>query len=143
MPPTLLMMLQTSRNIPASAAEVFAAFADPARLARWWGPEGFTNTFDVCEFKPGGRWIYTMHGPDGKDYPNECIFREILPAANVVIDHVILPLYTLTITLAEFGGTTTLTWQQEFDNSVFATKMYDFLTKANEQNLDRLTAEVL
>ena len=137
------MMLQTSRNIPASAAEVFAAFADPARLARWWGPEGFTNTFDVCEFKPGGRWIYTMHGPDGKDYPNECVFREILPAANVVIDHVILPLYTLTITLAEFGGTTTLTWQQEFDNCVFATKMYDFLTMANEQNLDRLIAEVL
>ncbi len=62
--------LTTSREIPASVEHVFAAFSDPARLARWWGPAGFTNTFDVCEFKPGGQWSFTMHGPDGANYPN-------------------------------------------------------------------------
>ena len=46
----------TSRDIPAPAAQVFAAMANPERLARWWGPAGFTNTFHVCEFTPGGRW---------------------------------------------------------------------------------------
>ena len=46
------------------------AFSDPVRLARWWGPAGFTNTFTICEFKPGGQWSFTMHGPDGTNYPN-------------------------------------------------------------------------
>lgn len=45
----------TSREIPATAEQVFAAISDPERLARWWGPAGFTNTFKVCEFKKGGR----------------------------------------------------------------------------------------
>lgn len=40
---------ETSRDIPASAAEVFAAFEAPTRLANWWGPKGFRNTFNVCK----------------------------------------------------------------------------------------------
>ena len=59
-----------AREIPATPEEIFAAFSDPVRLARWWGPAGFTNTFTICEFKPGGQWSFTMHGPDGTNYPN-------------------------------------------------------------------------
>src|SRR5688500_4970526 len=47
---------RTSREIPASPEQVFAAFTDAQRLARWWGPAGFTNTFMVCDFTSGGRW---------------------------------------------------------------------------------------
>ena len=39
----------TSREIPAPLAQVFAAISTPGRLARWWGPAGFRNTFKVCE----------------------------------------------------------------------------------------------
>jgi uncharacterized protein YndB with AHSA1/START domain len=49
---------RSSREIPASPDEIFAAFTDPQRLARWWGPAGFTNTFHVCEFQRGGRWEF-------------------------------------------------------------------------------------
>lgn len=66
-----------SREIPATPEQVFAAFSDPVRLARWWGPAGFTNTFSVCEFRTGGRWSFVMHGPNGRDFPNESIFAEI------------------------------------------------------------------
>lgn len=45
---------RTSREIPASSEQVFAAFSDPQRLARWGDPAGFTNVFSVCEFKPKG-----------------------------------------------------------------------------------------
>jgi uncharacterized protein YndB with AHSA1/START domain len=54
---------QTTRVIAATPEEVFAAIASPQRLARWWGPEGFRNSFDTCEFRPGGVWEFTMHGP--------------------------------------------------------------------------------
>jgi uncharacterized protein YndB with AHSA1/START domain len=135
--------LQTSRTIDASVEEVFAAFTDAERLERWWGPAGFTNSFDVFELETGGRWIYTMHGPDGKDYPNESVFREVVAGERIVIEHVVLPRYMLVLTFAESEGRTTVTWEQDFENETFATKMNDFLKTANEQNLDKLSAEVL
>ena len=55
-----------SRPIAAPPSSVFAAFGDPARLAVWWGPAGFTSTFHSFEFESAGRWSFTMHGPDGK-----------------------------------------------------------------------------
>lgn len=135
-------MISSSREINASVNEVFAAFTDPDRLARWWGPDGFSNTFHTFEFENGGRWIYTMHGPDGKDYANESVFHEVNPGKKIVIEHIVLPIYTLTITFAETDGVTTITWEHVFENQVFAEKMNDFLRTANQQNLDRLTAEV-
>ena len=61
------MTVQTSRKIAAPPSSVFAAFENSDRLAVWWGPAGFANIFDICEFKPGGKWSFVMHGPDGKN----------------------------------------------------------------------------
>ena len=77
----------TSREIAASPAAVFAAIQDPVRLARWWGPNGFTNRFQEFEFVPGGKWIFDMIGPDGVVYPNESVFAEIVSNQRVVIQH--------------------------------------------------------
>lgn len=55
--------VSTERVLPASPRRVFSAFEQPERLAQWWGPSGFTNTFERFEFKPGGRWVFVMHGP--------------------------------------------------------------------------------
>lgn len=136
------MTFATSREIPAKIDQVFAAFSDPKRLARWWGPAGFTNTFDVCEFKSGGKWIFTMHGPDGKNYSNENIFTEIDPPKKVIIQHVSEPKFLLTITLVPSMTGTHLTWSQVLENSEIAKRIKNIVVPANEQNLDRLTAEV-
>lgn len=135
---------RSTRDIPAPPARVFAAIADPQRLARWWGPAGFTNTFDVCEFKPGGRWSFTMHGPDGKRYPNESVFAEVEPPAKVVVRHVNEPKFRLTIALSPSpAGGTTVSWAQAFENAELGRRLEPIVAPANEQNLDRLTAEVL
>jgi len=133
---------KTSRAIPATVEQVFAAF-DPERLARWWGPAGFTNTFHVCEFKPGGRWSFIMHGPNGASYPNECVFAAIEPPRKVIIHHVVEPKFQLTIELAPAAGGTTVFWTQEFENAEVARRVESIVVPANEQNLDRLAAEVL
>jgi len=138
-----MMKLNTAREIPATAEQVFAAFSDPARLARWWGPAGFTNSFSVCEFREGGSWTYVMHGPDGKDYPNASVFAEIEALKKIVIEHVSKPKYRLAVTLEPAAKGTVVSWRQEFEKEKFAQSMAQFLTTANEQNLDRLTAEVL
>lgn len=133
----------TSREVAASCDAVFAAFQDPERLARWWGPAGFSNTFSLCEFVPGGRWVYVMHGPDGKDYPNEAQFTVIEPERRVVIQHVSAPRFQLAITFIECPTGTWVGWEQAFEDAAVAAALQHIVEPANEQNLDRLSAEVL
>lgn len=131
-----------SREIPASPKAVFAAISDPARLARWWGPDGFSNSFQTFEFRPGGRWLFTMHGPDGTDYPNQSEFLEIVPDSMLRIRHVNQPHFELCISLEPSATGTLVSWVGVFENREFAESRRQFLEGANEQNLDRLAREV-
>ena len=133
----------TSRDIPAPVEQVFAAFSQPERLARWWGPAGFTNTFRVCEFTPGGRWSYVMRGPDGRNYPNESVFAAIESPKRIVIQHVSEPKYRLTIGLAPSAAGTVVSWSQAFEKARVGSRLERVVVPANEQNLDRLSADVL
>jgi uncharacterized protein YndB with AHSA1/START domain len=132
--------VSTERVLSANPRKVFAVFEQPHRLARWWGPNGFTNTFEQFEFKPGGRWVFVMHGPNGANYPNESIFREIQPNTKIVIEHVVKPWYKLTVTLTARGDQTHLAWVQEFESPEVAARMRPLCETANEQVLDRLEA---
>jgi uncharacterized protein YndB with AHSA1/START domain len=133
---------QTTRVIAATPAEVFAAIASPERLAKWWGPEGFRNTFDVCEFHPGGAWEFTMHGPDGANYPNTSRFTEIEAPHKIVIDHLCAPYFRPTVALAAHDNGTRVAWVQVFEDEKVAAAVAHIVKPANEQNLDRLGAEV-
>ncbi|MEO6324773.1 MAG: SRPBCC domain-containing protein [Thermoanaerobaculia bacterium] len=137
-----MSVFRHSREIPASPRSVFSAIQDPVRLARWWGPDGFTNMFHEFEFRPGGPWLFTMHGPDGTDYPNQSEFLEIVPDSMVRIRHVNLPHFELSISLEPGATGARVSWVFIFENDQFAEKMRDFLESSNEQNLDRLTREV-
>lgn len=134
--------LTAACEMPASPSEVFSAFSDPARLARWWGPDGFTNTFEVFEFCNGGRWVFAMHGPDGQNYPNASVFERIETDREVVIRHVVAPLFTLTVRLQPQGQGTHVHWAQIFDDPAVAEALRPVCEPANAQNLARLTAEV-
>lgn len=132
-----------SRLIDAPRERVFRALAEPAHLSRWWGPNGFTSSFDVFEFRPGGVWRFVMHGPDGTDYPNENVFRDITPPERVVVEHIAdTHHFLLTITFAARGNQTLVGWHQLFDTAEHRQEIAHFVQEANEQVLDRLAAEV-
>lgn len=133
---------KTSRSFAATPEEVFAAFAAPERLARWWGPDGFRNTFEVFEFQQGGRWRFTMHGPDGANYPNEAAFASIEPGRAVVIQHLSQPHFQLSIRLEPTASGTHVTWEQAFESAQVAASVRHIVEPANEQNLSRWQAEV-
>jgi uncharacterized protein YndB with AHSA1/START domain len=76
-----------SRTVEGPRRLVFAAFTDLRHLSQWWGPNGFTTTTRSFEFRPGGVWDFTMHGPDGTDYPNRIEWREIVPPERIVYLH--------------------------------------------------------
>ncbi|MES2476682.1 MAG: SRPBCC family protein [Verrucomicrobiota bacterium] len=132
----------TSRALSASPAEVLAAIADPQRLARWWGPNGFTNTIHEFDFQPGGTWIHDMHGPDGSVYPNRSVFVETGPQ-RIVIEHLeTVHHFILTLTLEPAANGTLLTWRQTFDSVEECDLVRPYVPRCNEENLDRLEAEL-
>jgi len=130
----------TSRQLAAPPATVFGAMKDAECLAKWWGPAGFTNRFDQFEFRAGGKWVFTMIGPDGKTYPNEAVFSVIEVDRKLVIRHVNQPHFELAITLQPTAGGTLLQWDQTFDDPAVAQAVRHIVEPANEQNLDRLSA---
>lgn len=130
--------LSTSRTIPFPPKQVFEAFASPDLLSAWWGPEGFSSTFETFDFTEGGRWVFVMHGPDGSDYQNESYFEAIVPESRIVIRHDCPPHFTLTVALTPSEGGTHLTWDQVFDDAKTAQAVKQRAGSANEQNIDRL-----
>jgi uncharacterized protein YndB with AHSA1/START domain len=132
----------TERLLSARADEVFGCIRDPESLARWWGPRGFTNTFHEFEFRPGALWRYQMNAPNGAVFPNESEFVEIVPNERVVIRHRSSPAFDLTITLTPEGESTRLGWFMEFKTDDLWKKAEEYVPAANEENLDRLEAEL-
>lgn len=130
--------LHTTRWLAAPPGRVWQALADPAQLARWWGPEGFSNVFETFDFRPGGDWTLTMVGPDGQRYPNASRFVVLEPGRRCVLDHVSPPRFTLTVTLAADGAGTRLGWTQCFETAELCHALAPVCVPANEQNLDRL-----
>lgn len=76
-----------SRTIDAPREVVFEAFTEVRHLSQWWGPEGFTTTTRTFEFHVGRVWDFTMHGPDGTDYPEWITWTEITPHDRIVMLH--------------------------------------------------------
>jgi uncharacterized protein YndB with AHSA1/START domain/quinol monooxygenase YgiN len=128
----------TTRVIPAPRARVFAACTDAETLARWWGPRGFTNSFEVFEPRPGGCWRFVMHGPDGRAFRNESVFCEVVAGERIAFDHVTGPIYHATIALADAGEGTAITWHMRFDNAAFLAQNRALIERSNEENLDKL-----
>lgn len=131
--------LRTSRDLPYTPAEIYGAFASADLLALWWGPEGFSSTFEIFEFIAGGRWKFVMHAPDGSDYSNESFFDELVPNSKVVIHHDCPPNFKLTVQLTPTSEGTHLSWEQVFDDAETAKAVKQRAGSANEQNIDRLT----
>lgn len=76
-----------SRVLNAPRPLVFNAWIDAQHLAHWYGPNGFSISTHEMDARPGGVWRFTMHGPDGTDYPNRVVFTEIVPTHRLAYDH--------------------------------------------------------
>jgi uncharacterized protein YndB with AHSA1/START domain len=81
--PTITM----EREFAAPPQAVFAAYRDPDALKEWYGPDGFSITVIAMDFRVGGLFRFTMHGPDGTDYPNRIMYRDIVPGARIAYLH--------------------------------------------------------
>jgi uncharacterized protein YndB with AHSA1/START domain len=131
-----------SRVMDAPIARVWQAWTDPQYLAKWWGPDGFTNTIYDFELRKGGRWHLVMHGPDGANYDNELIYEEIDHHRKIVLDHLSAPHFKAIVTFTEYGRRTEVKFQQIFDTLEICNAVRPICEPANEQNFDRIMTEL-
>lgn len=108
-----------TRLLNAPRELVWEVFTDPEHLSNWWGPFGFTITNHHKETVVGGQWRLTMHGPDGTDYPNNIVYREVVKPERLVFQHMnedgTVPVsHITTITFAAEGNKTRLLFKMTF-----------------------------
>jgi uncharacterized protein YndB with AHSA1/START domain len=124
-----------------SPETLFDAFADPEALQQWWGPAGFTNSFQTFDFRPGGAWRHAMHAPDGSTFDNDSEFIEISRPRRIAFLHKgPMHVFTLTMDFTPHGAQTELVWTMESKNLGENKQMIGFIEAANQQNFDRLGA---
>ena len=105
-----------ARLFNAPVELLWEVWTNPGHLQNWWGPNGFTNTISTMQVKPGGEWNLVMHGPDGTDYINKSIFREVIKHKRIVYEHISGPKFIATIDFEARGHTTFLTWHMLFES---------------------------
>lgn len=113
--------IELTRVYAAPRQDVFALWTDAEHLARWWGPDGFTLSHAAFDPRPGGRWIFTMHGPDGTDFPNTVTYDDIVPGERLVYTHGEAsdpdPTFTGVVTFDEVAGNTALSMRLVFESA--------------------------
>ncbi|MCJ0743690.1 SRPBCC domain-containing protein [Pedobacter montanisoli] len=118
---------------------VWKVWTEAEHIANWWGPIGFTNTIQQMDVRVEGEWRLIMHGPDGKNYPNRSIFKEIIPLGKIVFQH-FNPNYEATIVFRSKEDKTLIKWTMLFETvELFETVVKVF--KADQgllQNIEKL-----
>jgi uncharacterized protein YndB with AHSA1/START domain len=133
----------TTRVFDARRELVVRAWTDPEQLVRWWGPNGFTNTFHQFDLRPGGTWRFTMHGSNGADYPNETVFEEIAGPERLRWKHISAPQFQVAVLFDELrGGRTKVTYRMLFEAADTCQKLRALIVPSNEELFDRLAAQL-
>lgn len=137
------LIIENERSFATDRATLFAAFSDPARLEKWWGPHGFTNRIEKFDFVNGGTWIVVMASSAGTDFENHWTFEDIRPDERIVVfHHSPMHAFGLEIGFYDTDVGTRLTWRMSFEDTEDNREIEKFLSAANEQNFDRLQAHL-
>jgi uncharacterized protein YndB with AHSA1/START domain len=108
------------RTFDASPDRVFDVYTSPALIPRWWGPHRMTTVVEEMEVRPGGRWRFVQHDPEGNTFIFRGVYHDIVAPKRIVSTfefegapgHVSLD----TATFTSAGSRTTLTIHSVFQS---------------------------
>jgi uncharacterized protein YndB with AHSA1/START domain len=122
---------------------VYKAWTEPAHLKAWWGPNGFTNTFNEFDFRVGGKWKFVMHGPEKGNYVNEVTFVFISERERLIWDRQSQPLFQVDVIFEEVSNEQTrVVFKQIFKTAEECAKLRKYVPEKNEENMDRFGEEL-
>jgi uncharacterized protein YndB with AHSA1/START domain len=140
----ILFQIVSVRTVSFPKNIVFRAWSEPDHLKNWWGPNGFTNTFNIFEFKKGGKWSFVMHGPDKGNYHNECEFTKIEAPSVIAWKRHSKPLFQVEALFEELDhNKTKVIFKMIFDTEKECNKLKPFVIDKNEENFDKMEQELL
>ncbi len=126
--------LYITRIYNAPVEVVWEAWTEPDQVVKWWGPRGFTITHHSKDLRVGGHWKYTMHGPDGVDYPNLTKYFEVEKYSRLVYDHggseTNPPLFRVEVTFHALKKKTKMEMTMTFSSSEKAQEIKKFIKLA-------------
>ena len=74
-----------TRVFDAPREVVWKAWTDPRYAAQWWGPKGFTAPFCHMDFRVGGKYLFCMKSPDGREFWTGGEYLEIVQREKIVL----------------------------------------------------------
>jgi uncharacterized protein YndB with AHSA1/START domain len=78
------LVLELTCVLEVPREQVFGWLSEPAELARWWGPRGFTTSWVELDLQVGGRYRIAMQPPDGDLFHLSGEYLEIDPPSRLV-----------------------------------------------------------
>jgi uncharacterized protein YndB with AHSA1/START domain len=78
--PSLILV----RRLKASPAAVYAAWTDPALIARWWGPDAGPVLSAQADVRPGGRFSVVFRTLDGEEHNSLGVYWEVVEDERLV-----------------------------------------------------------
>jgi uncharacterized protein YndB with AHSA1/START domain len=72
------------RRLKAAPAEVYAAWTDPEKIVKWFGPEQIETLRAQADARVGGGFRIVMRSPDGEEHDVSGIYREVVPNEKLV-----------------------------------------------------------
>lgn len=138
-----------SRTFDAPRELVFDTFTDVRHVSAWWGPEGFTTTTqERTGLRAGGRWRFVMHAPDGTDFDNVIVYREVVRPERLSYAHGEREgapgSFDVTVTFEEVEGGTRLTLRSLFataEERNFVVEKHGAI-EGGHQTLSRLAEQI-
>lgn len=76
-----------SRVLAASRDTAYRAWTDPAALAQWFSPDGFTTETLAIDVREGGQWRFVYVAPNGDRYDNRVTYLSLAAPSLLVFDH--------------------------------------------------------
>jgi len=76
--------LTLKRRLNAPPERVYAAWTDPEKLKRWFGPEQIETLRADADARVGGRFRIVMRGTDGEEHDVSGVYREVVPNEKIV-----------------------------------------------------------
>ena len=72
------------REFNSSLQKLWQAWTEPEQVMQWWGPKSFTCPVSKIDFRVGGKYLFSMRGPEGKDNWSTGTYKEIIPMKKIV-----------------------------------------------------------
>lgn len=76
--------LVITRVLDAPRALVYRIWTEAEHLAKWWGPRGIGLSVIRFDFRPGGEFLYAMHGLTPEVAYGKFAYTEIVPEERIV-----------------------------------------------------------